>query len=190
MGAVFAPYLTVVYLTVNVNLFKQVNIMENPIAVANYFVQKSLADGTALTPMKVLKLTYISHGWYLALSANGNPLLNEAVQAWKYGPVIPSVYRAFKKYENGQILAHERDARTGTIPEITDGDVSAFLDKIWDVYKHYSGLQLSTLTHKDNTPWDTVWNKNDGKSRMSVVIPNDIIKEYYQRKNQGEVAHA
>ena len=164
--------------------------MENPIAVANYFVQRSLADGTSLTPMKIVKLTYISHGWYLALSTDGSPLLSEAVQAWKYGPVVPSVYRAFKKYENGQITSLEADPRTSSIPVIGEGEVNLFLNKIWEVYKHYSGLQLSTLTHKDNTPWDIVWNKNDGKSRKSVVIPNDIIKDYYLRKNQGEVAHA
>ena len=54
-----------------------------------------------------------------------------------------------------------------------------FLDRIWDVYGKYTGIQLSNMTHQENTPWDTVWNKQDGKNQKDAIIPNETIKTYY-----------
>lgn len=156
--------------------------MEQPLAVANYFVQKSMNDGAELTPMKLVKLTYIAHGWYLALS-KGQPLISEAVQAWKYGPVVPGVYHAFKKYGVARITALE-PSPVG-IPVVHDPEVTRFLDRIWEVYKRYTGLELSTLTHQKDTPWDIVWNQKNGKENYGEIIPNEIIREHYDRKIAG-----
>lgn len=164
--------------------------MYSPIAIANYFIQKSFSDGTELTPMKLVKLVYIAHGWYLALSG-GKPLLNEAVQAWKYGPVIPTVYHTYKKYLNSQITSMESENLfSNSYPMVDDKDIIEFLDKIWEVYRGYSGLQLSTLTHQDSTPWDKIWNKNNGHKEKSVVIPNDLIQEYYTARIKKRVETA
>src|SRR6478736_558945 len=128
--------------------------MNKPLSIANYFVNKSMSDGSELTPMKLVKLVYISHGWYLGI--NDKPLLNESIEAWKYGPVVPSIYHNFKQYNNSQITSLECEfgSFNNSCPIIEDTETSAFLDKIWEVYRGYSGLQLSTITHQDNTPWD------------------------------------
>lgn len=143
------------------------------LSVANYFVHKSLETGIELTPMKVLKLVYIAHGWHLALY--DEPLINETVQAWKYGPVVPSVYGSFRQFGNKQI--------TMTAPiqsGLLDGNKSAFLDRIWDVYKNYNGIELSAITHKPGTPWDIEWNQNNGKLFLGFPMSNDIIKAHYK----------
>ena len=46
------------------------------------------------TPMHIIKLVYLSHGWMLGL--HDTPLLWEPVEAWQYGPVVPSVYHLYK----------------------------------------------------------------------------------------------
>ena len=157
----------------------------SPIAVANFFVQKSLETGIELTPMKLVKLVYLSHGWYLGLASQ--PLISEAVQAWKYGPVVNSVYHTFKKYGNEQILSQESDPENFqfSLPVIQDENIQAFLNKIWDVYSKYSGLQLSTLTHEQGSPWDKVWNYQGGKDRKAVIIPNALIQDYYRTKKDA-----
>jgi len=154
--------------------------MENPISVANFFVNKSLYGGEELTPMKVLKLVYLAHGWNLGLKES--PLLTEAVQAWKYGPVVKSVYESFKKYKDGQIESLCLDVRTATYVLPEDTGVTSLLNKVWSVYKDYSGLELSTLTHEKDSPWDIVWNKEGGKSKMAAIIRNDLIASYYKKK--------
>ena len=79
--------------------------MKTALEIANYFIEKSLDSGVDLTPMKLNKLVYIAHGWYLGLS--DRPLIGEAAQAWKYGPVIPSIYHRFKAYGGAQITSLE-----------------------------------------------------------------------------------
>ena len=60
--------------------------MVDPKAVANKFLELGERDGVSdITPMKLLKLVYIAHGWHLALSEGKKPLVNEASEAWKYG---------------------------------------------------------------------------------------------------------
>ena len=45
--------------------------------------------------LQLLKLSYIAHGFKLAIF--GYPLADEAVQAWKYGPVFSKIYEGFKR---------------------------------------------------------------------------------------------
>lgn len=154
--------------------------MINSIIVANFFVKKSLQENKVITPMKVIKLTYIAHGWYLGLVEN--PLLDENAEAWMYGPVVPSVYHAFKNYRKGNI---DKLAPEGVYPPSQEIDrnefTKKFLETIWEKYKEYDGTQLSELTHKPNTPWDIVWNLQNGKSRANAQIPDTIIKEHYKK---------
>jgi len=155
-------------------------------AVANQFLTLAKNEGKSLTPMQLIKLVYFAHGWYLAIT--GTPLLNETVQAWKFGPVIPSLYHEFKRFGNSPIT--ERATKTdiigegGTLklrlqaPEITgEGSVLAkrVIEKVWEKYKHYSAVQLSNLTHLPDSPWA----KTKGREIKGTVIPDDTIRQYY-----------
>jgi uncharacterized phage-associated protein len=148
--------------------------------IASYFVQKSFDTGVPLTPMKLVKLVYIAHGWHLALTDEA--LISEPIEAWKYGPVVRTVYHNYKHFGSGQITNKVEDfpSSDGQL----DDDKKAFLDKIWHEYGNYSGLQLSTLTHLRETPWDIVWNQQNGKERTGVIIANDLIKSHYKEKLQ------
>ena len=59
--------------------------------IANEFLRLAKESGQSLTPMQLLKLVFIAHGWMLGLY--GEPLISDDVQAWKYGPVIPDLYQ-------------------------------------------------------------------------------------------------
>ncbi|HEX8427084.1 Panacea domain-containing protein [Hymenobacter sp.] len=155
--------------------------MENAVAVANYFVRKSLDSGIPVTPMKLVKLVYVAHGWYLGLT--GEPLIAEAVQAWKYGPVVPSVYDHFKVYGGAPISepAGTLSANGQSIYyTISKPELAAFLDKIWEEYKDYSAVELSALTHQERTPWFDTWHNKGGKASRAVPIANDAIQSHYQ----------
>src|ERR1700680_3484243 len=64
-------------------------------AVANEFLRLAHRDNKPITPLKMQKLVYFAHGWHLALT--GRPLLSEPIQAWEYGPVIPTIYKEFSE---------------------------------------------------------------------------------------------
>ena len=154
--------------------------MKTALEIANYFIEKSLDSGVELTPMKLNKLVYIAHGWYLGLS--DRPLIGEAAQAWKYGPVIPSIYHRFKYYGGSQVTSLESANDMVTIPEVRDEELKEFLQRIWDVYGNLSGLQLSSLTHQEGTPWSVTREKFNSREDGGAMIPNDLIKQHYKEK--------
>jgi len=162
--------------------------LQATLAVANYLIGKAHSEGDRITVMKLLKLVYIAHGWSLGLT--GKPLIGEEVQAWRYGPVIPSVYQDFRHYKGNPIERQKAviiDGGKYFIPTVTDETARRLLDKVWDEYKKYSGLQLSTLTHQPGTPWDIVWRKSGGDSGWrDTVIEPEAIAQYYRRLAQAE----
>jgi uncharacterized phage-associated protein len=159
------------------------------IAVANWFI-KNLDE---VTPLKLQKLIYFAHGWNLAL--RDAPLIAEPVEAWEYGPVISRVYHEFKEYGNRAILTLGTEVdflpdatvpigeRTVFItPQIpnTDHNTLMLMRKIADVYGKYTGAQLSTMTHQQNTPWFAV--HQEFPNRKNVDIPDSQIKEYFRAR--------
>ena len=125
--------------------------------------------GSGLTPMQVLKLVYISHGWMLGLL--DQPLVFETVEAWRYGPVVRSIYRKYRKFRANPI-ADQGALHDGQLhPQQRD-----LIDQVFQRYGHYSGIELSRLTHQQNTPWAIAW-----QSGMSI-IPNELIKDHYRRR--------
>jgi len=147
-------------------------------AVANFFIQKSLDTGIEVTPMKLLKLVYISHGWSLGLL--NEPLINEAVEAWQYGPVIPTLYHELKQYGRERVTKLinffewgnlTKGFATPTIPE-DDTRTRTLLNSVWNAYGDKSGLYLSAITHKPATPWSM--------TPLKGIIAQDIIKEHYR----------
>lgn len=163
--------------------------MYRPNLIANFFIKKSLDTGIPVNPMKLIKLVYISHGWYLALT--DEDLINEGVQAWKYGAVIPSVYHKFKIYGNEKVNAtaqydtppwstspFDKGLDLPDLSILSDSD-KKFLNKMWEVYGKFDGIELSRLTLQKDAPWDNIWNKQDGKNQKNAIIPNNLIKEYF-----------
>lgn len=162
----------------------------DPKAIANFFIETAFAEGKKLTPLHLIKLVYIAHGWYLGLT--GEPLLNEPPEAWQYGPVIPSLYHALKIYGNGPITEKISDfdvslagetisLNTHQVPTPPDKHIRRFLDSIWKRYGKFSATQLSLLTHQPDTPWHETWEKYKAKYIKGVDIPEVLIKKHYER---------
>ena len=120
------------------------------VIVANYSVKKGKEEDAPVEGvLKLIKLVYIAHGWHLGI--NKKPLIREDVEAWKYGPIVRGIYDDFKGYGKRTI---KKPVYTGisteikNIKELNDKSASRFLDKIWDFYRDFSGLELSKITHK------------------------------------------
>ena len=153
-------------------------------AIANYFLNKSKQDSISLSPLKMIKLVYISHGWHLGFK--NKPLIEEYVQAWDYGPVISELYHEFKIYGNQYILDYAKDyvEKGGRLVEIEpqiekiDSSTQNFLDDIWDIYKDYSVNELMDMTHQEGTPWAIAFSQESIK--RNPVISDQLIGEYYK----------
>lgn len=161
-------------------------------AVANEFLALAKDEGKQLTPMQLQKLVYFAYGWYLAIT--GERLLDERVEAWQWGPVVPSLYNEFKRFGSGPITEFARKAVVGTDGRISyepyrvmsdrpEHDVIAMkiIRKIWEIYGRFSASQLSNMTHAPESPWS----QTPEKDVRGTDIPDDVIKAYFER-----LAHA
>ena len=161
-------------------------------AVANWFIQKAKDTGCSdLTPMKIQKLVYFAHSWNLGV--NGDPLITDEIQAWRFGPVIYQLYREFKKYHNQPIKGFASNMRYSNgrleihtpVIDSDDTDGLKILEKIWDVYSAYTPIQLSKMTHEEGGPWHQVASQYGGSLPSGVDIPNELIKDYYSQLAAG-----
>ena len=147
--------------------------MYNCFDIAKYFVELAQKENKGVDPMKLLKLTYIAQGYYLAFF--NKSLFSNQIQAWKYGPVIPELYYVIKPfgYRNVNPVVLDLHAKN----KLSEED-KKFLQALWNKYKNVSGISLSELTHEKNTPWDKVFKPNFN----NINIDESIIKEYYKNK--------
>jgi uncharacterized phage-associated protein len=154
--------------------------------VANEFIRLAEADGKLLTPLQLIKLVYIAHGWMLGLYQR--PLIVDRIEAWKYGPVIPDLYRAMRDYGGNYVTAPLGAAHRITFsspairPAPLDDQERDLIRQVYERYGTKNGVQLSQLTHRSGTPWHTAWEEDS----MGRTISNDLIAEHYRQLANGE----
>ena len=144
--------------------------------VANFLLDRAEEQGEGLSPMKVIKLVYIAHGFMLANRDTG--LIAEPVEAWEYGPVIADLYHSLKRYGNDPIPIRLEELIAS---DDFNGDERAVMEKVFDHYGDFTGGELSSLTHQEGTPWDEIW-KKFGKN---AIIPDKMTHDHYRGKMNG-----
>ena len=154
------------------------------LAVANYFLDLAKKENVGLSPMKLQKLTYFAQGWHLAI--HKEPLISDRLEAWDYGPVVSSIYHEFKRFGGARIDALatdfdlEEDALTTPRIPMDDSRTIALLNKVWSVYGKYTGVQLSNLTHDQNSAWSLARQAHPGE--RAVVITDEMITADFSSK--------
>lgn len=137
--------------------------------VADDILRAGKERGLSFTPLQLMKLTYIAHGY--ALGEGLGDLFDARIEAWKYGPVIPDLYHVTKTWGRNPIPHdHIYEGRA------LDGAAARVIDRVLDKYGRMSGAALSTLTHKPGTPWSKVY--RDGV--LGIEIPDSDIRDHYQ----------
>lgn len=175
------------------------------LAVANYFIDKAKDGNVYLDLLKIIKLVYIAQGWSLAIFER-KAFFAEEVEAWSFGPVIPSVYHNFKEFSNqsidekaviwglspeldekyinekNHVDAKELDHLLNTkfemnCPTIKKGDKDAFI--VLDrVWSGYSNLSSVSLIDLTHQH-DTPWNEVYRSGQRGIIIKKESIQNYF-----------
>ncbi len=154
----------------------------NATALANYFIDLAHNDQLELRQLGLMKRVYITHGFSLAVL--DRPAIDERfdkIEAWKNGPVIPSVYHSFKHNRNNPIteksviIDWSNNEFTFEIPELEDNEIKQVANFVWNRYKGLDDFQMVELTHKKGTPWHECYIEG-----MNMPIPDAYTKLYYK----------
>ncbi len=169
-------------------------------AVANYFLDRADEEGAELDHMSLQKLVYIAHGWHLA--TRGEPLFDNPILAWPYGPVLPDVYSEFKHvglrairsraftYQPTLDEVREYDIRDADLTYDAIQSSREVLDHVWQSYKDYSGSQLGELTNGEGSPWHEVTHDKKRADFRGLTISNESIRRYYTSLARRNHQHA
>ncbi|NEO89157.1 MAG: DUF4065 domain-containing protein [Moorea sp. SIO3G5] len=114
---------------------------------ARYFIVKAYDDGmeAEMTNMKLQKLLYYAQSLHLALY--DQPLFDEEIQAWRYGPVCPRAYWFYSEFEAKQLPIPKKDF----LSNIPDDKIEP-LEETWAYLRGYHAFRLSNMTHVE-FPW-------------------------------------
>lgn len=141
------------------------------IDIANRLLNRaSLEAGVAgcelMSHMRLQKMLYYEQGYHLA--AFGTPLFEDRVEAWLYGPVVPSVYDVFKRSGRGGLMPLE----SRPLIQMSEEEENLF-ENVYRAFEEFSAVGLMNKTHQES-PWKD--NYQEGKNR---VIPVEDIKDYF-----------
>ena len=140
------------------------------LAVAQRILEKCRENrDTHVTPMQLIKLVYIAHGYMLGL--HSRPLINEGVYAWQYGPVIQSLYQAIRHYRSSSV-----EHVPGATRDYFDPIEERVLDDVVRIYGSADAYALSAATHQPDTPWTATWQRYG----QNAEIPSDMIESFYK----------
>ena len=131
------------------------------------------------------KLVYLCYADYLC--QYDKKLYQDEIYAFKYGPVVSSVYEKYKQYGYQKIEQDEK-----TILEIThflelpsksrilfaeDGiEKIKSIDETLKKYGKYTAGELVDITHRKLAPWDKA---GRGETEYEIIDDNTIKKYHY-----------
>lgn len=120
-------------------------------AVANCVLTVAREKNIEITNLKLQKLVYFVQGFALAMLEH--PLFHEEIQAWTYGPVIPTLYHRLKRYGAGVV--------SGTLQATDslnqDTEALAVVECVMDKLGNLTATHLVRLSHMEKSPWDAAW---------------------------------
>lgn len=110
--------------------------------IAKYIIYFANKTGELITNLKLQKLLYYAQGWHLA-HKNEN-LFEDKFEAWVHGPVIPSIYRKYRK----AWLPINEEVELPSLPE----ELKKWLDRFLNSYLSIDAFELEKMVHRE-VPW-------------------------------------
>lgn len=127
-------------------------------------------QGELMSNMKLQKMLYYQQGFHLAVF--DEPLFEDAIEAWMYGPVVPAVYEHFKEFGYQGILPEsQEDLALGPKEQ-------SLFDEVYKIYGAYSATGLMHLTHSES-PWQST------PVGVGNVISNEKMRTFFLTRLNG-----
>ena len=162
--------------------------MPSALAVAKcLFDSRKKAAGRDLNFVRIHKLVYFAYGLYF--NRKPEPLVEEQLEAWQWGPIFPSLYYSLIGRNIAEVM--------GAAPSIEDAEVRHFIESLERALRGIPTLTLSTLAHEDGSPWHQAVTAKTGSKDTSVgylqnhlppgvAIEREAVRKWFEQlQGQG-----
>ena len=148
--------------------------MRSALEIANWLIVNR--GPHQITNLKMQKLLYVVFGFHAA--SYDEELFYDPIEAWKYGPVVQSVYYQLNHHRRNPIET-PISLPDGSVPMVFDGENEAIdsLKSVLNIIGHKSAIDLMVWSHKSGSPWDQVYNGNGSGIKK---IGKDEIRDFFR----------
>lgn len=171
--------------TVIESLEKFIKLIQRDRKLQGIDIAKYILSKFTCTQLKLQKLVYFCFADYLC--ETGKELFTDKIYAFKYGPVVDTVYKKYKEYGYKPIEKETEDIDGKNIFEMPaksrilfaeDGTEKILsIEKTLKKYGALSAAELVDLTHRKDSPWSKT---SKATWIISPSIKLDTIKEYHK----------
>ena len=143
--------------------------MYSALDIARYIIAHENSEGRSVSNLRLQKLLYFIQVRFIVTYGVNHPCFYDDIEAWSFGPVVPTVYQAYKVFGGGTI-----PLGIGDTPQykLREGD-KLLIDGMLDDCANYSTSHLVDITH-GQSPWiDAHRNYLDNR------ITNEAIARYF-----------
>lgn len=150
--------------------------------VARYMVNLCIEEKSPVSNLQVQKILYFCQQEYYVKT--GTPLFDDDFEAWRYGPVVPSVYRTYSVYGGSPIwkAAEYKEFdffRNDSVPvaPLSGKERKSVVETV-EKWACLPSWEIVNRSHVEGGAWDIVYNKNGVPgSGLHEVIPLSVIRE-------------
>lgn len=97
-----------------------------------------------ISNLRLQKILYYVQGVYLALCKE--PIFDNNIEAWDYGPVVPDVYYSYNRFGSGKIAGIDDD-----LNEIDSNDIN-IINAVVEKFINMDVWKIVDKTHNED-PW-------------------------------------
>lgn len=134
--------------------------------IADYVITYYDKTDWVISNLKLQKVLYFLQAQYLV--STGNKLFEDEIEAWDFGPVVPSVYHEYKIFGSACIPGFNKK-----MPCIASDD-KVIVDTMLERLRNLSSTYLTQVTIRQN-PW-----MRNYSSYCTRVIPTNEIRDYFK----------
>lgn len=155
--------------------------------VSHYIIVYSNKKDYGVSNLKLQKLLYFVQAFFLINDCP--PCFDEKIEAWDFGPVVPEIYREYKRYGGMDIptidyyVKFEKKNIWNTeriyYEDIISDDDKEMIQAVVDKFAHCSATFLVNLTHNQD-PWINAY----VNGQRNEITKEDIKRYFEQEKGE------
>ena len=146
--------------------------MYSALDIAKYIISKCNKENCPISNLQLQKILYNLQKAFLQseiriTKKKSSALFGDEIEAWQWGPVVPSVYYVYCTYGSMSIIE--------TYDVHIDARVQKFIDPIIERQRSVNPWRLVDETHRKGGAWDRVYRNGMGNRS---VIPCELIRTW------------